>query len=140
MDLMKGCNNNSGFHTFTMTYYKPLGIMSWERQYTTRLIEIYAWQGLIRWGQGATFSAPLLLEWDGFSPTQFKITAEDALKIVENNGGIAARLRVNNSCGITLSMNQLDALPHHQKWLATYERVNLRAEIDPYSGKYKILR
>ncbi|MGB8982867.1 MAG: hypothetical protein WCC12_13415, partial [Anaerolineales bacterium] len=61
MNLIRSCENNPlGFATLTITYYRELGVKNWERQYITRLIEIYAWQGLVRWGSGAVFSAPLL--------------------------------------------------------------------------------
>jgi len=140
MDLIRGCGDNvQGFHTFTITYYKTLGITNWERHYTTRLIEIYSWQGLVRLGKDTVFSAPLLLGWDGLDLNQFKITADEALQIAEKNGGLDARLKVDNTCRIILRVNQLSPLPHRPNWLVDYDRADFYMHINPYTGKYKIL-
>jgi hypothetical protein len=141
IDLMRDCNDSAhGFDTFTITFYKDLGITKWERHYTTRLIQINSWQGLVRWGGNATLSAPLLLGWDGFDLTQFKVTGDDALQIAEKSGGSNARMKVNNSCYIVLSANQLSAFPHRKNWLASYERADFYIHINPYTGEYEILR
>lgn len=138
MDLMQDCDNDThGFHTFTITYYKALGVTNWERRYLSRLIEIYSWQGLIRWGKDASFSAPLLLGWDGFDLTQFKITGDDAIQIAERNGGEDARQSVDNSCVTVLSANQLAPLPHRVNWLVNYEQADFYLHIDPYTGEYE---
>jgi len=141
MDLIGSCDDNAqGFHTFTITYYKSLGITNWERHYTTRLIEINSWQGLVRWGKDAVFSAPLLLGWEGVSLNQFKITADDALQIAETNGGSDVRLKVDNACRFVLRVNQLSPLPHRVNWLVDYDRADFDMHINPYNGKFEILR
>lgn len=141
MDLMQDCGNNPhGFHTFTITYYKDLGTANRERHYTTRLIEVYSWKGLVRWGSGAIFSTPLLLGWDGFNPNTFKITGDAALQVAEKNGGLNARLKANNSCMTIISVNQLSPIPHAKDWLVSYERADFYMHIDPYTGNFKILR
>ena len=140
IDLIGDCHDEArGFHTFTITYYKALGIENWERRYVTRLIEIYPWQGLIRWGKDATFSAPLLLPWDGFSLTEFRITGDDALQIAERNGGVNARQKIDDSCMTVLTVNQLSPLPHRVNWLVDYERADFYLHINPYTGEYKKL-
>jgi hypothetical protein len=136
IDLQRSCDDNPhGFDTFSITYYKSMGIKNWERQYTTRLIEVYSWKGIIRWGSNAVFSTPLLLGWDGFDLTQFKIMADDALPIAEENGGRDVRRKVDNSCWILLTANQLSPLPHGVNWLVDYERADFYMHINPYSGK-----
>jgi hypothetical protein len=137
--LVQKCENDPrGFHTFAIVYSKELGMRDLERRYVTRLIEINAWQGLIYWGKNATFSAPLLLGWDGAELTRFKIVADDALQIAEKSGGSNIRSEVNNNCRIILSVNQLSTLPHQQNWLVDYERTKFYVHINPYTGKYKI--
>lgn len=141
IDLEQDCDvNPHGFHTFSMTYYKSMGIKNWERQYTTRHIEVYSWKGIVRWGRNASFSTPLILGWDGFDLTQFKITADDALPIAEENGGLDVRQSVDNACRILLTANQLSPLPHAVNWLVDYDRADFYMHINPYTGKAKILR
>lgn len=140
MDLIGSCDDNAqGFHTFTITYYKSLGLTNWERHYATRLIEINSWQGLVRWGKDAVFSTPLVLGWDGTDLNQFKITADDALQIAETNGGSDVRLKVDNACRFVLRVNQLSPLPHRVNWLVDYDRADFYMHINPYTGKYNIL-
>lgn len=140
IDFIGRCENNpSGFHTFTIAYYKALGISNWERKYTTRLIEVYSWLGLVHLGTDAVYSSPLLLGWDGVDLTQFIIMANDALQIAEKNGGLDARRRVDNSCRIMLTVNQLSPLPHRVRWLVDYDRADLYMHVNPYTGKHKIL-
>lgn len=141
IDLQASCKDNPrGFHTFSITYYKTLGVKNWERQYTTRHIEMFPWMGLVRWGNGAVFSAPMLLGWDGADLSKFKITADDALQIAEENGGLEARHKVNNDCMLYLVVNQLSPLPHKVNWLADYFLADFHIHVNPYSDKHKILR
>ncbi len=141
LSLAQSCENDPhGFHTFALVYYKDLGMRKWERHYVTRLIQINAWQGLIWWGKDATFSTPLLLGWDGAELTQFKVVADDALRIAEENSGSDTRLKANNKCRIIVSVNQISALPHRVNWLVTYERTDFFMHINPYTGKSKILK
>jgi len=140
MYLIADCENNpNGFYSFSIVYYKPLGIVNFERQYTSRLIDIIPWQGLIRWGNGAVFSTPISLGWDGVDLSQFKIAADGALRIAENNGGSDVRRNVGNDCSIALSMSQLNPLPHRENWLVDYYRPGFYMQVDPYNGNHKIL-
>jgi len=140
MSFLGGCENQtSGFHSFTIAYYKPLGIADFEKQYTTRLIDIISWQGLARWGNDAVFSTPVLLGWDGVDVSKFQVTADDALQIAENNGGLDVRRNVDNACRLILTVSQLDPLPHRANWLVDYDRADFYMHINPYNGKYKIL-
>ena len=141
MDLIGSCDDKTqGFHTFTITYYKSLGIINQEIHYITRLIEIISWQGLVRWGKDAEFSAPLLLGWDGVELPRFSITADDALQIAEENSGSEIRSKVNNDCRIIVTVNQLSPFPHPVNWLVDYDRADFYMHINPYTGKYKVLR
>lgn len=62
LNLSNACDNSpKGFSSFRIVYYQFTGIFNWEKQYTSRYIEIIPWQGLARWGMGKTFSSPLLI-------------------------------------------------------------------------------
>ena len=116
ISLEQDCKENPrGFHTFTLVYYKPLGIINGERKYTTRLIEMFPWKGIIRWGGDAVFSAPLIPGWDSIDLNDFKITADDALQIAEKNGGRDARLKVDNNCQTALRITD-------NNWIVDYDR------------------
>jgi hypothetical protein len=45
----------------------------------------------------------ILKEWQSFSPIQFKISVEEALRISEENGGHNVRQTINNKCDIHIS-------------------------------------
>lgn len=142
IELEQRCDDSPrGFHAFSIIYYQPMGINNnLERQYTTRLIDIFSWKGLIGWGGNAVFSAPLLLGWDGFDLTQFKVTADAALPIAEESGGFDVRRKVDNSCRILVVANQLSPFPHRVNWLVDYDRADFYMHINPYNGKPKILK
>lgn len=141
LDFEAGCEDiPQGFHTFSIVYYQALAVENWERQYTSRLIEIYPWMGLVRWGNGAVFSTPLLLGWDGFDLSRFEISADDVLQIAENKGGSEARHKVNNDCMVYLGVNQLSPLPHRVNWLADYFLADFYVHVDPFSSWHKIFK
>lgn len=140
MSLSRSCTNSpNGYDALRIVYYKSLGITNWERHYTTRLIEIRPWKGLVRWGGDAAFSTPLLLGWDGIDLTKFEVTADDALQIAEKNGGSDVRLKVDNACWIALYMDHNPPLKRREIWEVEYERTGFYIDINPYTGKYKIL-
>ncbi len=131
-----GCMNDlSGFRELDIIFYKSRGIKNWERIYDSRIVEISLWNGVVRWGDD-TFSGSLLSNWSRVELTQFSVTAENALKIAEENGGKDARLDNKNSCGISVKAPNgfLD-----NKWNVNYHSgIDFNAIIDPYSGRYQI--
>jgi hypothetical protein len=68
--------------------------------YTTRIIEIQPSFGLVRWGDKTSY--PLVRQWEGVELSPKRITAEDALKIAEENGGKEIRLKAPNKYMVTV--------------------------------------
>ncbi len=65
---------------------------------------------------------------------QIKISAEEALRIAELNGGKDARLSVENQCSINL---EIDANSNNGNWVVNYGSL-FRIEIDKANGSYII--
>lgn len=130
----KECQDNlSGFDSADIIYYKTIGI-GWQKMYTARYIQIYPLAGIVSWGGETDF--PISDGWATIDLTEFKVTADDVLRIAEENGGKEARLGVGNKCSILISA------PNHnndESWdIGYYYGVNFEMIIDPYSGKYEI--
>lgn len=128
------CQDNlSGFDSVDIIYYKTIEV-SRQKMYTARYIKIYPLAGVIYWGGGTNF--PISEGWGAIDLKEFKITADDALRIAEENGGMKARSSVHNDCSISIS------LPNHNNddsWdIAYYYRVNFEIIVDPYSGEYEV--
>jgi len=128
----KECHDNlSGFDSADMIYYKTVG---WQKMYTARYIQIYPLASIVSWGGGTDF--PISDGWATIDLTKFRITADDALRIAEENGGKEARLKVGNKCNIFLSTSNHN---DDDSWdLGYYYGVNFEMIIDPYSGKYEV--
>ena len=127
-------DNPQGFNEFSIVYYKALGVKNWERRYTVRLVDIFPWQGLIRWGGDSDFSVPLLSAWDNIDLLKFKITPLDAMQIADKNGGKEARLHVGDVCTISVSMFQQD----DGMWEVAYPQAYFRMSVNSNTGAYKV--
>jgi hypothetical protein len=137
--LSQGCEDDlRGFNTFTIVYYKPRGIVNLERRYTTRLIDMYPWQGLIRWGGNGDFSAPQLRGSRRIDMNKVKITAEDAIEIAEKNGGQNIRLRNDNNCLVNVSINHIHQQNDDNR-LVDYDRTPFYMKVNSFDGQYKLL-
>ena len=84
-------------------------------------------------GRGTNFS--IIDRWYTVDLTSYKITADDALQVAEENGGKEARSRVKNDCRILIRT------PNHEnddRWdVSYYFGVNFEMLVDPYSGQYQ---
>lgn len=133
LDFNKECQDNpSGFDSANIIYYKTIGV-GWQKMYTARWIQIFPLAAEVAWGSGKNF--PISDGWNAINLTKFKITADDALRIAEENGGKEARSRVGNGCSILIN-----ARNHNKddRWdLGYYYGVNFEMIIDPYSGKHE---
>jgi hypothetical protein len=132
-----GCMNDlHGFRELDIVYFKYSGIKEWKRIYSSRIVGISPWKGVVRWGD-AVFAAPIVSPWRHVNLPQFSITADRAFQVAEENGGIDTRLRNGNSCGISVKapFNGLD-----DSWSVDYHSgVDFTVIVNPYSGKNKIL-
>lgn len=124
------------FDLFQITYFKDAG----SRQYTAHEIDIFPLYGDVATGGGTNFPRPLFGWKESLHFDKLKITADDALKLAEENGGKEARLAFQNKCKILISITSND-----QKWVVGYrENTNakyiFKINIDPYTGKYKKMK
>jgi hypothetical protein len=98
--------------------------------YTWREIEIDPEYAYVAWGDGAEFAHPLL-GYKSINLSRIKVTAEEAIRIAEVNGGKEARLEVQNRCNIHLLL-----LPERFRgWVINYQSSDFEIQIDPYTGE-----
>jgi hypothetical protein len=135
MIFNKTCQDNlSGFDSFEAIYYKTVG-RGLGKMYTARYIQIYPLASIVSWAGDTQF--PISSGWAAIDLSKFKITADDALRITEENGGKDARNRVQNNCNVSIS---LPAPNQDKRWdIGYYYGVNFEAIVDPHSGKYEVL-
>lgn len=128
------CQDNlSGFDSFEAIYYKTIGAGA-QKIYTARYIEIYPLARIIYWGGDTDF--PISSGWAAIDLRKFKITADDALRIAEENGGVETRVRARNECSISINLPDGN---NDGKWdIAYYYSPIFEIFIDPYSGKYEV--
>lgn len=126
--------NTAGFDLFQVTYFKYVG----SQQYTAHEIDIFPLYAGVATGGGTNFPRPLFGWNESLDLDRLKITANDALRIAEQNGGKDARLAFGNKCKISVFITSND-----QKWTIIYHEDSdakriFEINIDPYTGKYKI--
>lgn len=113
------------FTYFATTFDKGKIIDTW------REVEIDPEYSLVAWGGGAKFPHPILGRKD-IDLSRLKVTAEEAIRIAEENGGRNIRLKAKNQCSIHLTL-----LPEVYKgWQVTYNTTDaFEIFIDPYTGE-----
>lgn len=87
------CGNLTGFDSGKITYFKTV-----ESVYITRLIEIHPRAGWVRWGDSETYPRPILQKWKSVNLHGSQITAEDALRIA--NDDAKERFQIENNCSV----------------------------------------
>jgi hypothetical protein len=109
------CQDNlSGFEDGMLTYYKTI-FRNNKIRYTTRdMIASPKYMSII-WGGGTEYPYSLF-GWKNIDLNKIKITAEDALKIAEENGGKKTRLSVQNKCDIHVLLLR----GNYDGWLVYY--------------------
>jgi hypothetical protein len=111
---------------FKTTFEKGKIIDTW------REVEIAPQYSWVAWGNGAKFAHPIFGR-KSIDLSRLKVTAENALKIAEGQGGKEARLRAQNQCDIYLSL-----APEGIKkgwWISYNTPENFEIRIDPYTGE-----
>jgi hypothetical protein len=128
------CQDNlSGFDGFEAIYYKTI-TGGFGKVYTARHIEIYPLASIVYWAGDTDF--PISSGWAAINLRKFKITADDALRIAEENGGAETRARAHNDCRIGI---YLPAHTSDNRWdVAYYYSPRFEIYVDPYSGKYEV--
>ena len=132
--LRKSCEDDlNGFDFARITYFK-VDEMNGKKAYTTRHIEIDPYYSMVRWGSGAIYPQPILHRWKGFDLPRSTITAEEALRISEENGGMEARRKVNNKCLIQISPSK-----NSDKWTVYYiPPADFFMQVDLHTGEYRL--
>jgi hypothetical protein len=139
LSLTQDCvDNPKGFYDFRIVYFQNLGIQFWRRQFHVRLIEVYTSQGIIRWGD-TTFSDAILPGWGNVELNDFKLTADDALLIAENNGGRKTRQEVDDACMLSVRLNNYSPVNGYtnNNWIVDYYMTDFYLRIDPFSGEFR---
>lgn len=125
-----------GFDLFQITYFKQID----SETYTAREIDVYPLYGGVATGGGTNFPKPLF-GWKNLELQRFNITANDALRIAEQNGGMDARLSVENDCSISVGITA-----NAPVWWISYSHFSnqvtgiFEITIDPYTGKHKVYK
>ncbi len=126
-------DNPDGFESGDIHFFKADG----ESDYTTREVLITPQYGDVSWGGGglgSDFSRPSS-GWKSIDVSRLKITADDALKIADDNGGKSFRSAKENQCRIAMILQ----LESDAGWGVIYVGYdgssNFNIEIDPYTGK-----
>lgn len=98
------CENVSGkFESADLYYYQEIKV-GMSRKYSVRVISIEPQFGYIAWGGDTTYPRPFG-GWKQINLESFKnISAEKALSLAEQQGGVRIRAEVNNVCHINVSM------------------------------------
>lgn len=124
------CQNNlNGLSGSDFQYFKTVFDRG-KLMYSWREIEIDPEYMYVAWGEGAKFAHPLF-GWKSIDLSQLKVSAEDAIRIAEQNGGRKTRLSVQNQCNIHLLL-----MPERYRgWRVNYQSTDFEIEIDSYTGE-----
>lgn len=132
---------DQGFQGGNFTFFKNAKESKYEVR-IVRTINITAWNKTISISNKEY--RPKLVNWSSLDLATNKITADDALKIANQAGGMDARLAVENNCN-TIASFISDSL-RFDGWVVRYEQYSidnkltgkslLEVEIDPFTGKY----
>lgn len=94
-----------GFDFGEVAYFKTVSYDAWLKNYVVYAAQITPRNGNVTSAGGATYPKPLFRSWKYLDPAQIAVTAEDALKIAEENGGQEARLSTQNKCNIQVKLS-----------------------------------
>ncbi len=124
-------DNPSGFSSGDFIFYKTV----WDQEkirYATRELVIDPLRGEVSSAGTTNFPHPIF-GWKGVNLVQIKVTADDALKMAEEDGGRAIRLSNQNACSINIGLSG------YRGWYIWYEGKNglsiYNIQIDPYTGQ-----
>ena len=99
---------------------------------TWREFEVDSEYSFVASGDGAKSVHPVLGR-PSIDIDSLKVTAEDAIRIAEENGGRSARLKVQNQCNIHLVLTPKGL---QKGWWVNYGySTGFEIQIDPYTGK-----
>jgi len=141
LEYQVDCEDVEGGPSFvSITLFKISNSFEKETRFV-HTIQIGHPSGTIFWTEAERY--PVNENWHAIDLTQIKISAEDALKIADENGGLEARLSANNNCRIDVLAPSLSK----NEWLVEYAsysssdgwRYLLEVYVDKESGEFRIV-
>jgi hypothetical protein len=130
------CDDQFGrFNNFEITYYKRIKT-AWETEYIARHIGLIPWKGMAEWAGDGDFSTPFFFGWRRIPLSKFIITADDAVRIAEENGGKAAHL-YNEKCRAFVDVLEDIDSTQGVVWYVDYSNIenSFSVFINPFTGK-----
>ena len=133
MSFYGNCGYNPiGFDLVKFIYTKFVD----SQMYIAREIDIYPLDEGVSVAEEGNLQKPIF-GLEGINLDKLKITADDALRIAEENGGIDARLAVDNQCDISISSSEHNWYVRYSIQASTNSTI-FEMTINSYTGKYKI--
>lgn len=109
MHFKTACQDDiKGFGVAEIAYFKTVPYDALQKNYTVRAFQFSPQYGYVVSSGGAVFPQPLFDRWKSVNLGELGISAEDALKIAEENGDRTARLSVQDQCTISVRLSGND--------------------------------
>ena len=137
MHFSAPCRDNpDGFGFSEFLYFKSIPYKIWLKDYEVRGLQVAPQFSDVALGESEYYPGSLFGRWKSIDLANIKITAEEALRIAEANGGQAARTSVQNNCRVRVRLSG------YSGWLVRITENDSASEvfsleIDPSTGKIK---
>jgi hypothetical protein len=137
MHFKTTCHDDpKGFEFAEIAYFRTTSHNLLERSHVGRAFQIVPQYGYVVYSEGANFPQLPFDKWESLNLKKLQISAEDALKAADENGGRTARLSVQNQCTIRMRLSG------NTGWnivISTNDTGSsiFRIAVDPYTGKVK---
>lgn len=136
-------NTGMGFERGRIRLFK-VGIIAGKESRTVLDIDLMPTNKVIRIGEG--IYSPIVEKWDALDLNNIKISAEQAIKIAEQNGGKNARNKVANECFVSIDL-LTGGLVGYNGWTVSYRVFNAYSSletmfevlIDPQNGNFQVV-
>ena len=134
MHFSSACQDDPrGFTEGDFYYFKTTFRDNGRIRFTTQDFFISLPHGQVTWAGGSNLPHPLF-GWKNIRLGRIQITAEDALTIAEENGGMESRLLVDNKCSIHVALSG-DNVWRVYTYSDDTNALIFRMEINPSSGR-----
>jgi len=125
-----------GYHPIQFDLVKFIYIKFTDSQtYIAHGIDIYPLHEGVSAAEESNLHKPMF-GLEGISLDKLKVTADDALRIAEENGGTDARLAVDNQCDISISSSEHNWYVRYSIQASTNSTV-FEVLINSYTGKHR---
>ena len=135
MNFKVTCHDNpTGFEFAEIAYFKTISQDLLQRSHVGRAFQIVPQDGYVVYSGEANFPQSPFDPWESLNLNKLRISAEDALKMADENGGRAARLSVQNECTICARLSGNIAWNIFISANDSGSTI-FRIAVDPYTGK-----